>query len=144
MNFTVILLARFFSFLICSSIDNVCPSSGGSPLHTHHSLAVHQCFCVGVFKTPHSTHHVKNLGLVVVSLCEPCISSSYWSARNFLHNWTSITGFTEDHAQDRLYVASSSVTSFPVILLCCSLHWQKFWVVPIPPFYGYNYSVPTP
>jgi hypothetical protein len=50
--------------------------------------------------------------LLISSLRKPCKSSSSRSGTSFLHDQTSITGFTEDHAQDMPYIASNTVISF--------------------------------
>jgi hypothetical protein len=56
----------------CMDFLNVVPGSysetyvmpcAGSALHTHHFVAILQHFFIDVFKTSHSTHHVKNFGL---------------------------------------------------------------------------------
>jgi hypothetical protein len=47
---------------------------------------------------------------------KPWKSYSSISGRSFLHNWTIITGFTEDHAWDVLHIVSNTFLFYSGIM----------------------------
>jgi hypothetical protein len=109
--FTLILPTLLFSLLFCGSIDNVCLclSCAGSPVYMHHFVATLQRIFVNILKLLR-THTISRISdLLSSSLGKPCKLSSSRSGRSFLHDRTSITELTEDHASDTPYIASNTI-----------------------------------
>jgi hypothetical protein len=94
---------------------------------SHASLCSHSSLSLLMFSKlfiPYTTSRITDL--LISSLENPCYSPSSRSGRCFLRNWTSITGFTEDHAWHMPCVAYNTII-FSIILFCCHLHQQGFW-----------------
>jgi hypothetical protein len=78
-------------------------------LEAHFTYITLQPFFIDVFKTS----PCQEFGLADFFVGKPCKSSSSRSARSFLHDRTSITGFPEDHAYDMLYTAFNTISFSP-------------------------------
>jgi hypothetical protein len=98
--------------LFHGSINNVCLPCAGSTFHMHQLCSHSSMLSSSMFSKLLIAHTMSRILDLISSLGEPCKSWSSWSRRSFLHDWTSVTEFMEDHARAMLYTASNTVFHF--------------------------------
>jgi hypothetical protein len=138
---SLILPTLFFtlSFLGSDNVGLLCWNPTSHASHCSHPLMfLHPCFSKLLIENNMS----RIFDLLISSLGKPCKSSHSRSGRCFLHAQTSVTGFTEDYAQDTPHITSSTVIYLHNAIMLSSSSAR--FLSPVASFRGCNHSVPAP